>query len=144
MGHSYQIDDATMTLLRQYQYSHWGEYAGDYVTGDALVEAVTGHVEEHRRAYESILNAPGHLQVIKLKYAQWQLRDLANRIYKERNELQQLGVTLWSLADDGIYQVVQLGLSDTSPRTRGILRDRYDTAMLCIFRGGPLIPQSSN
>ena len=80
--------------------------------------------------------------MIKVRYAQWQLRDLRDRIWNDREQLQQLRITLWAISDDGIYQVVQPGVSDTTPRTRAILRARYETAMLCISRGAPAIPLS--
>jgi hypothetical protein len=131
-----------MERITQYQDSHSGEYGGRYVSTDSLVIAVTGHVDENRRAYERLLNDPGHLKVIKVRYAQWQLHDLRDRIWNDRKQLQQLGITLWGISDDGIYQVVQLGVSDTTPRTRAILRDRYDSAMLCIYHGAPAIPLS--
>jgi len=76
----YQPSPETTGRLRQYEHTHWSEYAGSYVASDGIVEAVTGHLDEHRRAYKSIVNAPGHLKVIQVKYAQWQLHDLADRI----------------------------------------------------------------
>jgi hypothetical protein len=129
----YQPSSETTDRLRQYEYSHWSEYAGGYLASDGIVEAVTGHLDQHRRAYESIVNAPGHLKVIQVKYAQWQLRDLRDRIWNDRKQLQQLGVTLWAISDDGIYQHVQLQVSDETSRGRAILKDRYDTGMLCLI-----------
>ncbi len=130
---SYQPSPEAIERIRQYQYSHWGEYGGEYVSADSLVEAVTGHVDEYRRAYESLLNDPGHLKVIKVRYGQWQLRALRNRIWKDRKQLQQLGITLWAISDDGIYQHGQLQVSDETSRGRAILKDRYDTGMLCLI-----------
>ena len=141
-GPTYQPSPDAMERITQYQYGHWGEYGGMYVSTDSLVIAVTGHVDEYQRAYERLLNDPGHLKVIKVRYAQWQLRDLRDRIWNDRKQLQQLRITLWAISDDGIYQAVQLGVSDTTTRTRAILRDRYETAMFCIYRGAPAIPLS--
>jgi hypothetical protein len=134
MGASlYNPSPETTAELGQYQASHRDEYAGQYLASDAIVEAVTGHVEEHRRAYDAILKAPGHLKMIKLKYPEWQIKALMERISNDRVQLQRNGIQMLSISGMGIYQHVELQISDQSSRARAILRDRYDTDMLCLI-----------
>lgn len=132
-GALYQPSQETIARLRQYQAEHRNDYAGEYPASDAIVEAVTGHLDEHRRAYEAILGAPGHLKMIQLKYPEWQIKSLTDRISNDREQLRRNGIRILMISGTGIYQRVELQVSDESMRARAILRERYDTSMLCLI-----------
>jgi hypothetical protein len=134
MGESvYHPSQETIARLRQYQAEHRDEYAGEYLASDAIVEAVTGHLDEHRRAYEAILGSPAHLKMMKLRFPESQIKSLMDRISNDMGQLQQNGIRILMISGTGIYQRVELQVSNESTRARAILRERYDTSMLCLI-----------